>query len=138
MRISKCWLMIAFYMVLLTACGSRLTGTYQANVRLVTGQSESLEPGYSFAEMKAKIQNKPRTLILHANGRYVWNTGSSKNEGRWRVEGGMLILRDDISNGIRIQPVLQSDRKWRIGPQGEFIDSGLYQRYNIEIVYCRR
>ena len=61
--------------------------------------------------------------MLNANGRYVWNTGSSKNEGRWRVEKNTIILRDDISNGIRIQPVLQSDRKWRIGPKGEIISN---------------
>jgi len=131
-------LLLAAIMIGLFGCaGVRLPGTYRADVRLVEGRQESTQPGYSLAEVRAKLRQHPRTLTLHSGGRYEWRSGDFTNEGDWRVEGDALILRDDISNGIRIQPALQKDRRWRIGESGEIVNEGSYGYYNLEEVYLR-
>ncbi len=118
--------------------GGQLAGEYHAEARVMEGREQSRERGYSLDEMKAKLQASPQSIKLLPGGRYTWNTGSGVNEGAWRVEGETIILRDDISHGIRIQPALQNDRKWRLGPGGEIINDSTFSRYNIEIVYRRR
>jgi hypothetical protein len=124
--------------VALTGCaGADLAGTYRADVRLIEGRQESTDPGYSLAEVRARLQKEPSTLTLQSNGRYRWQNGNFVNEGNWRVEGDALILRDDISNGVRVQPALQKDRRWRIGESGEIVNEGSYGYYNLEEVYVR-
>lgn len=124
--------------VALTGCaGADLAGTYRADVCLIEGRQESSQPGYSLAEVRAKLRQQPRVLTLHTGGRYEWRSGDFTNEGDWRVEGDALILRDDISNGIRVQPALQKDRRWRIGESGEIVNEGSYGYYNLEEVYVR-
>ncbi len=133
------WLFAAVFLA--AGCGGgggRLAGEYHAEARVAPGREESRERGYSLAEMTAKLQATPQSLTLLPGGRYNWNTGSGINEGSWRVEGETIVLRDDISHGIRIQPPLQTDRQWRLGPGGEIINDSTFSRYNIEIVYRRR
>jgi len=124
--------------VALTGCaGADLAGTYRADVRLIEGKRESSQPGYSLAEVRARLQKEPSTLTLQSNGRYQWQSSDFVNEGNWRTEGDTLILRDDISNSVRIQPALQKDRRWRIGESGEIINEGAYSYYNLEEFYTR-
>ena len=133
------WLSAAFFLAAAAGCGGgQPAGEYHAEARVAPGREESREPGYSLAEMTAKLQDAPQSLKLLPGGRYIWNTGSGVNEGAWRVEGQTIILRDDISRGIRILPALQTDRKWLLGPDGEIINDSTFSRYNIEIVYRRR
>lgn len=122
---------------LLAGCGSRMAGTYRGDARLMEGKAESTEQGYSLGEVRAKIVGENRNLVLEGNGRFVWNTGDVINEGTWRVEGGVLYIRDDINDGRRIGALLQKDRKWSIGANGEIIRTGSYNRYNLEEVYFR-
>ncbi len=129
----------AIFLVAAAGCGvGKMGGEYHAEARVAPGREESREPGYSLAEMTAKLQAAPQSINLLPGGRYTWNTGSGVNEGSWRVEGKTIILRDDISRGIRIQPSLQTDLEWRLGPDGEIINDSTFSRYNIEIVYRRR
>ena len=129
----------ALFLAAAAGCGSgRLSGEYYAEARVAAGKEESRERGYSLTEMKAKLQASPQSIKLLPGGRYTWNTGSGVNEGSWRVEGETIVFRDDISRGIRIQPLLQTDRQWRLGPGGEIINDATFSRYNIEIVYRRR
>jgi hypothetical protein len=132
------WLILAFSVPAILGCaGSRLAGTYRAEIRLMEGREESAEPGYSLAEVQARTAQSQRTLTLHSNGRFEWRSGETVNEGKWRVEGNTLILRDDTSNGNAILPVLQDDRRWRLGPKGEIINPGAYSHYNLEEVCTR-
>ena len=121
--------------VLVLGCGGRLAGTYKADARLMDGKVESSEPGYSLAEVRAKIVGENRSLVLHGNGRFEWNTGDVINEGTWRVEGDVIFLREDINDGRAIGALLRKDRKWGIGAGGEIVRAGSYNRYNLEEVY---
>ncbi len=133
------WLSAALFLTAAAGCGSvQPAGEYHAEAQVAPGREESRERGYSLAEMTAKLQASPQSLKLLPGGRYNWNTGSGVNEGTWRVEGQMIVFRDDISRGIRILPALQTDRQWRLGPDGEIINDSTFSRYNIEIVYRRR
>jgi hypothetical protein len=124
--------------IALCGCGRSLSGTYRAEVHLMEGKQESSEPGYTLADVQEKLRQEPRSLVLRAGGRYEWHTGGGGlNEGKWRVEDSMLILRDDTVNHINIQPALQKDRRWRIGDGGEIINEGSYSYYNLEVVYRR-
>ena len=91
-----------------------------------------MEPGYSLAEIQARIREGGRTLALNRIGRYEWRTGDGVNEGDWRVEGEVLVLRNDVVNGIRILPALRAGRNWTMRPNGELVNTGSYNAYNIE------
>lgn len=114
-----------------------LAGEYRAEIRLMEGKQESTARGYSLAEVQARVAQDQRTLTLNSNGRFAFRSGSTLNEGKWRKEGDTLILRDDISNGNRLQPALQKDRRWRVGDNGEIISEGSYSYYNLAEVYTR-
>lgn len=121
--------------VVFIGCGARMAGTYRAEARQAAGKPESTQPGYTLGDIRQKLEDNPRTLTLLRNGRYSKDNGA--NEGTWRVEGGTLILHDDRSQGVRIQPALQVERKWRIGSGGEIISTSDYGAYNVELVYRR-
>lgn len=123
---------------LVLGCGGKMAGTYTADARLIEGKTETADPGYSLTEIRDRLSRENRTLTLQSNGRYIWNTGSAVLEGKWRVEGDTLILRDDISNGNRISSAMQDDRKWIVNVIGETIYSGAYRSYNIEEIYTRQ
>ena len=131
------WLLLALLLAVLGCGQARVAGTYRAEIRLVKGKQESTARGYSLAEVQARGAQLQRTLTLHSNGRYEWRSRDSLNEGNWRVEGNTLFLRDDTSSGVAILPVLQSDRRWRLGDNGEIINEGTYAYYNLEEVYTR-
>ncbi len=111
-------LVVAAAVLALAGCGRGLEGSYRAEVRLVEGKEESGEPGYSLAEVEARLAEAPRMLVLRDDGRFEWRSGDTLNEGDWRAKGDTLILRDDVSNGVRVLPALQKDRRWRIGEGG--------------------
>ena len=125
----------AALLVLAGCAGLDLSGTYRADVRLIEGKAESTEPGYSLAEVKAKLEQNPRTLTLDTGGRYRLQSPDFVEEGTWKVEEGVLLLRGDTSNGIAIQPSLQKDRRWRVAESGEIVNEGSYGHYNLEEVY---
>lgn len=125
----------AALLVLVGCAGVDLAGTYRADVRLIEGKQESSDPGYSLAEVKAKLQQNPRTLALNAGGRYRLQSPDFVEEGTWKVEEGVLLLRGDTSNGIAIQPALQKDRRWRVTESGEIVNEGSYSHYNLEEFY---
>jgi hypothetical protein len=129
--------LVIMFTAVLGCAGRDLAGTYRADVRLMEGKQETGQPGYSLAEVRARLAEDRRSLVLHADGRYEWRSRDTVNEGNWKVEGDTLILRDDIQNGIRIQPALQKDRRWRVGEGGEIINEGTYSHYNIEEFYTR-
>lgn len=122
-------------LVLVGCAGANLAGTYNADVRLIEGEQESTEPGYSLAEVEAKLQQNPRTLTLKADGRYRLQSADFVEEGAWKVQEGTLLLRGEVSNGIPIQPALQKDRRWRVSESGEIVNEGSYSHYNLEEVY---
>lgn len=120
-------------------CGiGQPVGEYHAEVRVAAGLEESRERGYSLSEMKAKLDSAPQKLELRRGGRFIWHTGAGVNEGTWQIQGETIIIRDDISRGIRIHPSLQTDRIWRFEPGRVIVDDYTFSRYNIEIVYRRR
>ena len=129
---------MAFVLVLAAGCGIRLSGEYTAEVRIMQGKEESKEKGYSLAEVQARLEKEPRTLVLEPGGRYIMRFGTGANEGDWRVEGDALILRDDIANGVRVQAPLRVDRRLRIASNGEIIDHRMYGHYTIEMVFRRK
>jgi hypothetical protein len=47
------------------------------------------------------------------------------------------VLREDINDGRPIGALLQQDRNWSIGANGEIVRAGSYNRYNLEEVYVR-
>lgn len=104
----------------------------------MSGHEESHEPGYSLTEIQDKVTERRPVLELDRSGRYVWSTGTSTNEGTWRVEDSTLILRDDVSNGNTIQPALRSDREWRIDSNGDFVSDSPYGYYGVEMVYSKQ
>lgn len=127
------------FLAAVSGCGrGRLPGEYHAEARVAEGKTESRDPGYSLAEVQAKLRAAPQSLKIHPGGRFTWNTGHGVNEGTWRLDEKTLLIREDSSRGITIQPSLRSDRSWRLGPGGEIIDDRTFSRYNIEIVYRRR
>ena len=126
----------AALLILIGCAGADLSGTYRADVRLIEGRQESTEPGYSLAEVKAKLQQNPRTLALNSDGRYRLQSADFVEEGTWKVEESVLLLRGDTSNGIAIQPALQEDRRWRVTKSGEIVNEGAYGQYNLEEVYA--
>jgi len=125
----------AAFLILIGCAGADLAGTYRADVRLIEGKQESTDPGYSLAEVEAKLQQNPRTLTLNTNRRYRLQSADFVEEGTWKVEGRVLLLRGDTSNGIAIRPALQEDRRWRLGDNGEIVNEGAYGHYNLEEVY---
>lgn len=129
---------LAFLALLSAGCASGPGGEYHAEARLAEGREESALPGYSLAEMRERLEASPQSLVLNRGGRFIRRTVSGVDEGAWRVEGDRLVLREDTSRGIRIQPSLQVERNWRLGPGGEIVDEGTFRAYNIEIVYRRR
>jgi len=124
-------------LVVIGCAGANLAGTYRADVRLIEGSQESTDPGYSLAEVEAKLQQNPRTLTLNSDGRYRLQSADFVEAGTWKVEERVLLLRGDTSNGIAIQPALQKDRRWRLGDDGEIVNEGAYSHYNLEEVYLR-
>lgn len=124
--------------VIVAGCSSRFTGEYRSDVRLVPGKAESTERGYTLAEARGRLQDKPRTLSLRRDGRYVLRQGDNTNEGNWRVEGKTLVLHDDTSNGNPIVRELQMQRRLEIGDGGEIIDRDAYRYYNLEEFYTRQ
>ena len=127
----------AALLILIGCAGVNLAGAYHADVRLIEGRQESTDPGYSLAEVEAKLQQNPRTLTLNTNRRYRLQSADFVEEGTWKVEESVLLLRGDTSNGIAIQPALQKDRRWRLGDDGEIVNEGAYSHYNLEEVYLR-
>jgi hypothetical protein len=125
----------AALLVLVGCAGANLAGTYRADVRLIEGKQESTDPGYSLAEVKAKLQQNPRTLAFNSDGRYRLQSAEFVEEGTWTVEDDLIVLRGDTSNGISIRPALQKDRRWRLGDNGEIVNEGAYGHYNLEEVY---
>jgi len=125
----------AALLILIGCAGIDLAGTYHADARLIEGKQESTDPGYSLAEVEAKLQQNPRTLTLNTNRRYRLQSADFVEEGTWKVEGSVLLLRGDTSNGIAIRPALQEDRRWRLGDNGEIVNEGGYGHYNLEEVY---
>ena len=128
----------AMALLFVAGCGMGLAGEYVAEVRLIEGEQESDSPGYTLAAVQERLAKEPRSLTLQRNGRYVLRSGDSTNEGTWRVEGDTLVLHDDTSNGVAIQPALQIDREWPIRENGEIVRTGSYSVYNLEEVYVRR
>ena len=128
----------AMALLFLAGCGMGLAGEYGAEVRLIEGKQESDSPGYTLAAVRERLAEAPRSLSLQRNGRYVLRSGDSANEGTWRVEGDTLVLHDDTSNGVAIQPALQIDREWPVRENGEIVRAGSYKVYNLEEVYVRR
>ncbi|GMU91323.1 MAG: hypothetical protein AMXMBFR4_03810 [Candidatus Hydrogenedentota bacterium] len=124
--------------VLVAGCSSRFAGEYRSDVRLVPGKTESTERGYTLAEVRERLADKPRTLSLRRDGRYVLRQGDSTNEGNWRVEGKTLVLHDDTSNGNPIVRELQMQRRLDLGEGGEIIDRDAYSYYNLEEFYTRQ
>jgi len=125
----------AALLVLVGCAGANLAGTYRADVRLIEGKQESTDPGYSLAEVKAKLQQNPRTLALNSDGRYRLQSAEFVEEGTWKVEESVLLLRGDTSNGIAIRPTLQEDRRCRLAGNSEIVNEGSYGHYNLEEVY---
>ena len=125
----------AAFLILIGCAGADLAGTYRADVRLIEGKQESTDPGYSLAEVEAKLQQNPRTLALGSDGRYRLQSAEFVEEGTWTVEDDSIVLRGDVSNGIAIRPALQQDRRWRLGDNGEIVNEGSYGHYNLEEVY---
>ena len=125
----------AALLVLIGCAGANLAGTYRADVRLIAGKQESTDPGYSLAEVKAKLQQNPRTLALNSDGRYRLQSAEFVEEGTWTVEDDIIVLRGDTSNGISIRPALQKDRRCRLADNGEIVNEGSYSYYNLEEFY---
>ena len=122
-------------LIVIGCAGANLAGTYRADARLIEGKRESTDPGYSLAEVKAKLQQNPRILTLKPDGRYRLQSADFVEEGTWKVEETVLLLRGDTSNGIAIRPALQEDRRWRLADNGEIVNEGAYGHYNLEEVY---
>jgi len=131
-------LLIPTLLILLGGCGAGMVGDYRAEVRVREGEQESNEPGYTLAEVRAKLEKSPRLLTLHSDGRYMLRRGDSTNEGTWRVEEDTVILLDDTSNGVHIQEGLRREKRLQIEPNGDLVDKGTYGYYNLETVYARQ
>ena len=54
----------AVLLVLVGCAGTDLAGTYRADVRLIEGKQESGDPGYSLAEVKAKLRTARRVRSM--------------------------------------------------------------------------
>ena len=128
-------LISSIVLCLAAGCGNSIVGTYKPEARVIEGKTEAPEPGYSLEEIRKRLVKGERTLTFNKNGRYVWRTDNIVNEGPWRRDGDKLILRDDTQNGHRIGADLQLDREMRVLENGEILNVGAYNRYNIEEVY---
>jgi hypothetical protein len=127
------WILMALAIALL-GCGPKLTGTYRADVEQV-GPPKYNHPGYSLAEVRARLAAEPEQLQLRRNGRFVLQrAGKTVWEGNWRVEADRLYLRATVVNGIAVSPALQDDKPYRV--RGDtLIDEGIYSAYGLHLVF---
>ena len=125
----------AALLTLVGCAGADLAGTYRADVRLIEGKQESTDPGYSLAEVNARLEQSPRALSLKPDGRYRLQSAEFVEEGTWTLEDDIIVLRCDTSNGIAIRPALQDERRWRLGDDGVIVNDGTYGHHNLEEVY---
>lgn len=123
--------------LILVGCASPLAGNYMATVEPVPGAEARYEPGYTLEEVRSRLIEEPRLLLIESNGTYTLTHGDTRIQGRWREDGGTLYLRDTVYNGSPIGEPLQSDRKYTVGPAGEIIDTGTYGAYGLQQVYRR-
>src|SRR5687767_9750517 len=87
---------------ILLGCDSGMTGTYQAEVEQVAPPPEQVAPGYSLDEVRKKLADAPRFIVLKSGGRFETREGERVVwDGAWRREGDQLILRAETVKGIK-------------------------------------
>jgi len=124
----------------LAGCGGKsLSGTYEADARLLPGKTGSTQPGYSLEAVRNKLQTSyERTLTLNNDGTYLETFGKGTNRGQWRSEGDKLILRSTETNGIQVLQQLQSDKNYRLTNGGKEIITDEFAAYGLETFFVRK
>jgi hypothetical protein len=135
----RSWLLLthAGLAAVLLGCGSSLNGTYHASVEEVAPPKHA-HPGYSLAEVRAKLEAEPEQIELRGNGRFVLRrAGATIWEGKWRAENDRLYLRAEVVQGVAVLPQLQSDKIYTLR-SGAIVDEGRYSAYGLHLIYRRK
>ena len=124
--------------IVLAGCSPGMTGTYQAEVERVAPPPERVDPGYSLEDVRKKLADAPRFIVLESGGRFETREGNRVIwEGAWRREDDQLILRAQRVQGIDVTPALQDDKKYPIRG-GAIVDESTYGYYGLHLLYRKR
>ena len=103
MKFVRCLIVLPLLSIYV-GCGQVHVGTYDAQVRLVEGKSETEK--FPLAEVQAKFARYPESIELKSNGRYIQHVGGRVHEGEWWAEDGRIGIRCDRQNGQALAKAL--------------------------------
>src|SRR5262249_4826370 len=114
-------------------CSKSISGTFEGDVRVAAGKTESTDPAYTLEAVKKDLESKnKRSLALNPDGTYTETFGRGVQRGNWRVTGEKLILKDTESNGNPIYHGLQHEKIYQLADGGREIITDEYRTYGLE------
>lgn len=114
------WLPIFGLLVL--GCGAKgPVGSYKATVEpLATADPAKIE------SVRKQLDAEPETMAISADGTFKTTRGANTLwEGKWRMDGGRLVLRSTRTLGVDVLPALQLDKFYTIRPNASIVDDTL-------------
>lgn len=137
---SPCRCLVAGLMVvLLVGCGESYSGSWDAQLRLVSGKSE-LEK-FPLVTAEKRFSRQQESIELKRSGRYVQQIGASVHEGKWWTEEGRIGIRCDRQNGRDLaQSRISTDADAYFTIHKGDLVRGPWNHAdtNIEVVYVKR
>lgn len=132
--------LLGLAVLLMAGCGLKHSGTYQAEMQLITGKQETEK--YPLQEQR-KVWSRfgIPTLELKPEGRYAKNENRHHTEGDWWVTAdGTIAIHGDTHNGQPIHPGLRKeiDREYNIRPDGTLSHHYGRPEANLEIVWTKQ
>jgi len=138
MKFVRC-LIVMPILSICVGCGQVYVGTYDAQLRLVEGKSETEK--YPLAEAQAKFARYRESIELKSNGRYIQHVDGRVHEGDWWVENGNIGIRCDRQNGQALaKGLVRKGADFTLAIHENELVRGPYHQpdANVERFYVRR